>query len=83
MFVLLLLGQAFTRCPRKAPVPAGAEQATKANQEKLDTFKKAATACLEAQPGASAAGPAKQLSNPVARLVRVPFQFNWDQPVGP
>ena len=26
---------------------------------------------------------AKQLSNPVASLVSVPFQFNWDQPVGP
>ena len=26
---------------------------------------------------------AKQLSNPVADLVSVPFQFNWEQPVGP
>ncbi len=26
---------------------------------------------------------ARQLSNPVASLVSVPFQFNWDQPVGP
>ena len=25
---------------------------------------------------------ATQLSNPVAGLVSVPFQFNWDQPVG-
>src|SRR5262245_11595955 len=25
---------------------------------------------------------ALQLSNPVASLVSVPFQFNWDQPVG-
>ena len=42
-----------------------------------------------AQPAATpAAAPsaedlAKQLSNPVASLVSVPFQFNWDQPVGP
>jgi len=36
-----------------------------------------------AQPGGSAADLAKQLSNPLASLVSVPFQFNWDQPVGP
>ena len=40
-------------------------------------------------PGATPAAPpsdealARQLSNPVASLVSVPFQFNWDQPVGP
>lgn len=42
----------------------------------------------EAAPSAPAGAPsaadlAKQLSNPVASLVSVPFQFNWDQPVGP
>ncbi len=26
---------------------------------------------------------AKQLANPVASLVSVPFQFNWEQNVGP
>src|SRR6516164_2694229 len=26
---------------------------------------------------------AKQLSNPIASLVSVPFQFNWEQNVGP
>ncbi len=26
---------------------------------------------------------AKQLSNPVANLVSVPFQFNWDTGIGP
>ena len=37
----------------------------------------------EAQPGApSNADLAQKLSNPVADLVSVPFQFNWDQPVG-
>jgi hypothetical protein len=36
-----------------------------------------------AQAGTAASDLAKQLSNPVASLVSVPFQFNWDQPVGP
>jgi hypothetical protein len=37
----------------------------------------------QAEPAAgSDADLAKQLSNPVASLVAVPLQFNWDQPVG-
>ena len=35
-----------------------------------------------AQTPASDADLAKQLNNPVASLVSVPLQFNWDQPVG-
>jgi hypothetical protein len=34
-------------------------------------------------PGPEAQGLAKQLSNPVASLVSVPFQLNFDQGVGP
>lgn len=34
------------------------------------------------QPPPSDADLAQQLSNPVASLVSVPLQFNWDQPVG-
>ena len=26
---------------------------------------------------------AKQLSNPIASLISVPFQFNWDENIGP
>jgi hypothetical protein len=35
-----------------------------------------------AQPPPSDADLAQQLTNPVASLVSVPLQFNWDQPVG-
>src|SRR5215471_11319268 len=44
---------------------------------------------LYAQPPASAGGSgdsaelAKKLSNPISDLVSVPFQFNWEQNVGP
>jgi len=40
-----------------------------------------------AQPAAAGAGDgaelAKKLSNPISDLVSVPFQFNWEQNVGP
>ncbi len=36
-----------------------------------------------AQQGESAADLAKKLTNPVAELVSVPLQFNWDSGVGP
>jgi hypothetical protein len=44
---------------------------------------------LFAQPAASSGGSgdsaelAKKLSNPISDLVSVPFQFNWEQNVGP
>ena len=44
------------------------------------------SAVAQTAPGAapgSDADLAQQLNNPVANLVSVPFQFNWDQPVGP
>ena len=44
------------------------------------------SAVAQTAPGAapgSDADLAQQLNNPVADLVSVPFQFNWDQPVGP
>ncbi len=37
----------------------------------------------QAEPGQDAAGLAKQLANPVASLVSLPFQFNWEHGVGP
>jgi hypothetical protein len=40
-----------------------------------------------AQPAGAGAGDdaelAKKLSNPISDLVSVPFQFNWEQNVGP
>jgi hypothetical protein len=33
--------------------------------------------------GDDGAEPAKKRSNPIADLVRVPFQVNWDSGVGP
>lgn len=35
------------------------------------------------QAAPDAAAVAKALSNPIANLVSIPFQFNWDQSVGP
>jgi len=44
----------------------------------------AAVAGAQEQPGAQDhAELAKQLSNPLASLVSVPFQFNWEENVGP
>jgi hypothetical protein len=45
-----------------------------------------ATAARAQQPGAAehdSAELAKHLSNPIASLVSVPLQFNWEQSVGP
>ena len=43
----------------------------------------AASACAQEAPPADKADLAKKLSNPISDLVSVPFQFNWEQGVGP
>jgi hypothetical protein len=46
----------------------------------------AVAAQSQAVPGAappSAAELAKKLANPISDLVSIPFQFNWDEGVGP
>lgn len=43
----------------------------------------AARAEQQAAPASESADLAMQLSNPLASLVSVPFQFNWEQDVGP
>ena len=46
-------------------------------------YAQATPAAAPAANGEDAANLAKQLSNPVASLVSVPFQANWDSGVGP
>ncbi len=46
-------------------------------------FLAGASIAAQTEPGQDSADLAKQLSNPVASLVSVPFQTNWDFGVGP
>ena len=76
--LLAFAAQAFAQSATPEPTAAASDKtaSTPASPESAESPQ------AEAAPATDADALAKQLANPVASLISVPFQFNYDTPVG-